>query len=220
MAFPGQVLRSAPRRILIIPEGRQRHPSVLLIVVAVIGWLTTGTASAHRDRGPNDPCRRQIGNSLLHLTLYQPQFDPVAEYCEEVPRAGKTIMAVDFAAGDLRRTPVGLEVIETRRSGDSLTVLSLPAETYELGVVDTEATLDEGHDYRVRVSVGTKGQAASDVLIFPIRVTAWYRAMLMPALFVVGLLMLMAISIIRYLATVRRADSSTVWASRQPKRFA
>ena len=56
------------------------------------GWITTALATlgaalllvgmpteAHRDRGPNDACRREIGASLLHITLYQTQFDPVAE---------------------------------------------------------------------------------------------------------------------------------------------
>ena len=98
-----------------------------LIILAVVGWLTSVEAWAHRDRGPDDPCRRQIGDSLLHLTLYQPQFDPAGEYCEEVPRAGKTIMVVDVTAGELRRTPMSLEVIETALSGQSQTVLSLPA---------------------------------------------------------------------------------------------
>jgi hypothetical protein len=191
-----------------------------LIVLAVVGWLTTGQAWAHRDRGPDDPCRRQIGSSLLHLTLYQPQFDPVGEYCEEVPRAGKTILVVDFTAGELRQTPVSLELIETAVSGQSQTVLSLPAKTYELGVADTEALLNEGKDYRVRVLLEREDRGKSDVLIFPVRVAAWYRALLMPALLVIGLLGLVAMSVIRYYGAARQDESLTAWASRQSNRFA
>jgi hypothetical protein len=191
-----------------------------VIILAVVGWLTTVEAWAHRDRGPDDACRRQIGNSLLHLTLYQPQFDPAGEYCEEVPRAGKTIVVVDFTAGELRQTPVSLEVIETALSGQSQTVLSLPAKTYELGVADTEALLNEGNDYRVRVLLEMGGQGKSDVLVFPIRVAAWYRAMLVPSLLVVGLLALIAMSVIRYYAAARPNESLAAWASRRSNRFA
>lgn len=192
-----------------------------LIILAVVGWLTTDEAWAHRDRGPNDPCRRQIGSSLLHLTLYQPQFDPVGEYCEEVPRAGKTIMVVDFTAGELRQTPMSLELIETAVSGQSHTVLSLSAKTYELGVADTEALLNEGKDYRVRVLLEKQeGRGKSDVLIFPVRVAAWYRALLVPALLVVGLLALVVMSVIRFYAAARQDESLAAWASRQSNRFA
>jgi len=103
-----------------------------IITLTMMGWMMNAEAWAHRDRGPNDPCRRQIGDSLLHLTLYQPQFDPVAEYCEETPRAGKTVMVVDVTDGELRQTPIGLEVSETEVSGQSRIVQSLPAKIYEL----------------------------------------------------------------------------------------
>src|SRR5215475_5395596 len=114
---------------------------VYVVILATTGWLMAAEAWAHRDRGPNDPCRRQIGDSLLHLTLYQPQFDPVAEYCEEVPRGGKTVMVVDVTVGELRQTPISLEVIETAASGQSRTILSLPPKIYELGAADTEVAL-------------------------------------------------------------------------------
>lgn len=178
-----------------------------IITLTMVGWMMSAEAWAHRDRGPNDPCRRQIGDSLLHLTLYQPQFDPIAEYCEEAPRAGKTVMVVDVTAGELRQTPIGLEVIETGASGQSRMVLSLPAKIYELGVADTEVLLSEGNDYVVRVTLELGVGRQAQALAFPIRVAAWYRAMLMPALIVVGLLALTAISVIRYYVTTRQDES-------------
>jgi hypothetical protein len=178
-----------------------------LITLTMVGWMTSTEVWAHRDRGPNDPCRRQIGDSLLHLTLYQPQFDPIAEYCEEAPREGKTVMVVDVTEGELRQTPIGLEVLETDISGQSRTVLSLPAKIYELGVADTEVLLTEGNNYIVRVTLELGAGRQVQALAFPIRVAAWYRAMLMPALIVVGLLALTAISVIRYYVTTRQDES-------------
>jgi hypothetical protein len=177
------------------------------VILTMISWLTAVEAWAHRDRGPNDPCRRQIGDSLLHLTLYQPQFDPAAEYCEEVPRSGKTVIVVDVTAGELRQTPISLEVIETAASGQSRTILSLPPKIYELGAADTEVLFNEGNDYLVRVTLAMEAGRQSQVLAFPIRVAAWYRAMLMPALIVVGLLVLTAVSVIRYYIAARQDES-------------
>jgi hypothetical protein len=178
-----------------------------IVILATVGWLVTSPAWAHRDRGPNDPCRRQLGASLLHLTLYQPQFDPDAEYCDEVPREGKTILVVDVTAGELRQTPIGLEVVAAGDQGQSRTILSVPPKIYERGIVDTEVTLDAGSDYVTRVMVALGADKEPQLLSFPIRVAAWYRAMLVPALVVAALLALTAISIIRYYASSRQHES-------------
>src|SRR5437016_5838012 len=72
--------------------------SRLLICISLtvaVGWLAPCAASAHRFGGPNDPCERKIGTSFIHITLYQPEFDPDGEYCNEVPRAGNTVLVVD-----------------------------------------------------------------------------------------------------------------------------
>ena len=116
-------------------------------------------------------------------------------------------MVVDVTDGELRQTPIGLEVIETEVSGQSHTVLLLPAKIYELGVADTEVLLTEGNDYVVRVTLELGAGRQAQVLAFPIQVAAWYRAMLMPALIVGGLLALTAISVIRYYVTTRQDES-------------
>ncbi|MEW6299307.1 MAG: hypothetical protein AB1671_16470 [Thermodesulfobacteriota bacterium] len=169
--------------------------------------MMTSEAWSHRDRGPNDPCRRQLGASVLHLTLYQPQFDPVGEYCDEVPREGKTIVVVDVSPGELRRVPMSLEVVAAGESGTPRVVLSVPPKVYQRGVVDAEVTLHAGSDYVARVVVGQSPNGAPQSLVFPIRVAAWYRALITPALIVAALLALTAISVIRYYVSSRQVES-------------
>ncbi|MBI3248451.1 MAG: hypothetical protein HYZ50_18270 [Deltaproteobacteria bacterium] len=173
---------------------------VASVTMAVPAW-------AHRDRGPDDPCRRQIGASLLHLTLYQPQFNPDEEYCEEVPRAGKAVLVVDVTAGELRQVPIAIEVVATDASGQQRTVLSLPPQIYERGVADSEMIFDEGNAYVARVVVGLGSGQTPQPLSFPIRVVAWYTAMIKPTLMVVGLLALTAISVIRYRISSQQDES-------------
>jgi hypothetical protein len=177
------------------------------MILATAGWMITAEAWAHRDRGPDDPCRRQLGASLLHLTLYQLQFDPAAEYCDEVPREGKTIMVVDVTAGELRQVPMGLEVVAAGDSGQSRTILSVPPKIYQRGVADTEVILNAGSDYVARVVLELGADREPQLLAFPIRVAAWYRAMLMPALIVAALLALTAISVIRYYVSFQQGES-------------
>ena len=198
---------SAKRERRFIRE-RMTHRAVFLLVVsAAVGWMMTTEVWAHRDRGPDDPCRKQLGASLLHMTLYQPQFDPDAEYCEEVPRAGKAIMVVDVTPGELRQALISLEVIATDESGQSRTALSLPPKIYERGVADAEVVFSEGNDYVARVVVDLGNGKEPQLLSFPIEVVAWYRAMIKPMLMVVGLLAVTAISVIRYRISSRTDES-------------
>ncbi len=161
-------------------------------------------AEAHRDRGPNDVCRREIGTSLLHITLYQTQFDPVAEYCEEVPRAGKALMVVDVTPGQLRTVPLGLEIIATDEAGQSQAVVSVPPRIYERGVMNTEIVFAKGTEYVARVMVELDGGQGPHLLAFPIQVAAWYKAMMVPGLIVGGVLVFVAISVIHYTIVSRQ----------------
>ena len=181
-----------------------------LVLLGLVGWVMIPTAWAHRDRGPNDPCRKQIGDSFLHLTLYQPYFDPDAEYCEELPRAGKTVVVIDVTAGELRQVPISVELIASGpSSGLSRSALSLPAKTLDRGVVDAEVVFDEGNNYVAHVVVdpGAKNEVKFD---FPILVTPWYTALVKPALMIVGLLVLTVISVIRYQMSSRQQEAVSV----------
>jgi hypothetical protein len=175
----------------------RRAERVLIAVIAMIGWLVGTEAWAHRGGGPNDPCERRLGASLVHLTLYQPDFDPDAEYCNEVPRQGKTVVVVDVEGDRLRQGPIALEMIASDASG-LRKILSVPPRIYRRGVVDAEVTLDSGSDYLVRVVLLDAAGQTAIPLTFPIRVGAWYRPIIVPALFIFAVLVLTAIPIVRH----------------------
>jgi hypothetical protein len=181
------------------------------LVTVVVGiWLMVSPAWAHRDRGPDDPCRKQIGDSLLHITLYQPHFDPDAEYCEEIPRAGRTIVVVDVTAGELRQVPISVEMLAQSESGQPRSVLSLPAKVLDRGMVDSEVVLDEGNNYIAEVVVDLGAGKELHKFSFPIQVAPWYTAMVKPALMIVGLLIVTAISVIRYRMSSQQQEVASV----------
>jgi cytochrome oxidase Cu insertion factor (SCO1/SenC/PrrC family) len=162
---------------------------------------------AHRFGGPNDPCERKIGGSRIHITLYQPQFDPDAEYCEEVPREGTTVLVVDVLGEDLRKVPMGLEVIATGDSQIPRTILSVPPKVYRRGVADAQVLLTAESLYVTHISLLGNGPVKSQVLSFPIRVGSWYRPLIVPSLMVLGVVALTAMSVIRYYRSSGRARS-------------
>ena len=71
-----------------------------------------------------------------------------------------------------------------------------------------EMVFDEGSDYVARVIVEQGAGKEPQLLAFPIQVTAWYMAMVKPALMVVGVLAFIGISFIRYHITSRQQESS------------
>jgi len=163
-----------------------------------------GVAFAHRFGGPNDPCERKIGTSLIHITLYQPQFNPDAEYCDQIPRAGNTVLVVDVLGDDLRRQALGVEVLAVRDTGPDEVVLSIPPQIYRRGVADTQVMLQGGTNYLTRISIGEGG--TQQLLAFRVRVNEWYRPFIVPALLVLAVLSLIAISMIRYYLTSRNEE--------------
>ena len=181
-----------------------------VLILMMTGLMTVTTAWAHRYRGPNDPCRKQVGDSFLHLTLYQPHFDPDAEYCEELPRAGKTVVVVDVTAGELRQVPISVELVASDPSGRSRSVLSLPAKILERGVADAEVVFDDGNSYVAHVAVDLGAGKGLQKFSFPILIAPWYTAMVKPALMVLGLLVVTAISVIRYRISSRRQEAALV----------
>ena len=79
---------------------------------------------------------------------------------------------------------------------------------YERGIADTEVILGEGGDYVARVMLQLDANKEPQLLSFPIRVTAWYKALIMPALLIVGVLAFIVISVIRYQVVSRQQESS------------
>ncbi len=170
---------------------------LLISAVATLCLALPLSSWAHRDRGPGDLCRREVGASLLHITFYQTQFDPVTEYCEEIPRVGNAFLVVDVTP-DLWERPIGVELVASDEFGQASTILSLPSQVYERGVANAEVLVKAGMSYEVRVVLGLEGEPEPRKFSFPFQVAAWYKAMVRPVLIVLGVIIVIVISVIRY----------------------
>lgn len=89
-----------------------------------------------------DECLRGAEGSRVHFSSYQPQHDPKAEYCSEVPEAGNTYWVIDLIDSALRRMPVGVSII--KEGGGVVSNARINPAQYPDGVIRGESLLDEG----------------------------------------------------------------------------
>jgi len=121
-----------------------RVASTVLILGAA---LFPGTAAAHGNVSiEEDLCVRKVGGSMVHFSAYQPQYEPKAQYCTEIPEAGDTFLVVDLVDPGLRNMPVGLRVVRGLNESEEKdqTVAIWRPVNHPDGVVRGEAVLEEG----------------------------------------------------------------------------
>src|SRR6516164_4314950 len=138
-----------------------------LVLLCGLWCAVASPAHAHKFGGPNDPCERKLGAALIHITLYQPQFDPDAEYCDEVPREGDTVFVLDTLGDELRQVPIGVQIFAIGSDGSQRVAVTLPPAVYRRGVVDTQVNLAEHYRYVARVSIGSPAGLAPAEYSFP-----------------------------------------------------
>ena len=63
-----------------------------------------------------------------------------------------------------------------------------------------------GLRYEVRVLLGLTGEPEPRKFSFPFQVAAWYKALVGPALIVLGVVTVLAVSVIRYKITARSRE--------------
>ena len=124
-------------------------PIILLIVFTIL-FSASDVFSHGKVTLETDPCVRHANGTMVHLSTYQPQHDPDAEYCTEIPQTGNTFWAVDLVDEALRNTPVEIQIL--KGTGEkSVTVTSFYSTNHSDGVIKGEFNLDEG-SYTMRIT--------------------------------------------------------------------
>jgi len=112
--------------------------------ILVMG-LYSGMADAHGKVSlEQDSCVRGVGGSMVHLSTYQPQYEPSAQYCTEIPKEGETFLVVDLIDQALRDMPVAMRVVKGTNETEDETVAFLRASYHADGVVWGRADLERG----------------------------------------------------------------------------
>jgi hypothetical protein len=122
-----------------------RTGATVLILVAAL--YHPNIAAAHgAASGEDDPCLRRVGESLVHFSAYQPQYELKGQYCTDIPKEGDTFLVVDLVDPELRREPLGLRVVKGNGSNEaeSQIVIDVRPSYHPDGVLRGEVQLEEG----------------------------------------------------------------------------
>jgi hypothetical protein len=136
--------------------------SVLFILVGAV--LFPSLAAAHGAVAiEEDICIRRVGGNMVHFSAYQPQFEPKAQYCTEIPDEGDTFLVVDLVDLGLRNTPVGVRIVRgVNEKAEDQTVAYWQPVSHPDGVVRGEAKLDKG---LYKVIITAEGSSPSYYLL-------------------------------------------------------
>ncbi len=86
---------------------RQMMMRPVFAAFILITALHAGAAGAHgKESLEEDSCVRRIGENMVHLSAYQPQYDIGAQYCTEIPKGGDTYLVVDLSIQPCARCPL------------------------------------------------------------------------------------------------------------------
>ncbi len=136
-----------------------RHMTrVSCMALLLVAALYPGVAAAHEGADLEvDPCVRWVGESAIHLSSYQPQYELRSQYCTDIPKTGKTFLVVDLVDPALRSVPVGMRIVKGSGSNEAeaQTVADWRPSHHPTGVVSGETNLDEG---LYRVIITAEGQ--------------------------------------------------------------
>jgi hypothetical protein len=116
--------------------------STVLLLVAALSHPDIATAHGGADM-EQDSCMRLAGESMVHFSAYQPQYEIKNQYCTEIPQEGETFLVVDPA---LRNEPIGMRVIRgnARNEAEGEIVADVRPISHPDGVLRSEVRLNEG----------------------------------------------------------------------------
>ena len=133
-----------------IQKTTQRWTTALILLFSLTFYTSTVTAHGNVPLDA-DNCVRSMGGSMVHLSTYQPQFDPEAEYCTEIPKEGETMWALDLVDHALREMPIVIKIVKGSGEAINETVTYLRSVNHYDGTIKGEFNLDQG-EYTVFIT--------------------------------------------------------------------
>jgi len=139
-----------------------------LFIPAVLVTLAAAPASPAAAHGAmrfeQEACVLKVGPDFMYFSGYQPAISQ-KKFCEDIPQAGDTIFALDYAQDELRKMTADFRIIrevpeaeEQARLAD-ITVAYLPPRAYPAGTLNFQHDFKETGDYVGIVTVdGAAGE--------------------------------------------------------------
>jgi hypothetical protein len=125
----------------VVRQMTQAGATALILLAALYAGAAAGHGKVSLEE---DSCVRRIGDSMVHLSAYQPQFEPSAQYCTEIPKGGDAYLVIDLVDQALREMPVGMRIVRGSSETEGETVTLVPPSVHPDGVLRGETNLEQG----------------------------------------------------------------------------
>jgi LPXTG-motif cell wall-anchored protein len=196
-------------------------------------FLMTGCSQAPDNAPPQVADINSVGCLIandfyaVHFSAYlQPSGDTKVDsqkdreallkpYCQELPGIGKAFFSADLIDRDVRKTPIGIRIIEVESQEDKAappneakeirTLLDIPPKVYPRGVVEAQANIDKIGDYALILIIGgEEALSEDDKLHVPFHVGKKLFALSTQMLFLLAIGLLVIISAIYFIFRRRK----------------
>ncbi len=171
---------------------RQMTGAGATVLILVAALYHPSVVAAHgAQSGEDDPCLRKVGESLVHFSAYQPQYELKGQYCTEIPKEGDTFLVVDLVDPELRREQVGMRVTKGNGSkeADAQVVIDVRPSYHPDGVLRGEVSLEEGL-YTVTVAAEKRNLMHRPQYLLRVHMVDYQKVVLSVAGPLVGVLLL------------------------------
>ena len=166
-----------------------RTGSMVLLLVAALSHPEVAVAHGATS-GEDDPCLRRVGETTVHFSAYQPQYQLKDQYCTDIPKEGDTFLVVDLVDPILRNEPVGMRVVRGNGSTatDDQIVADIRPSTHPDGVLRSEVRLDEGL-YTVTIATEKQNLMRRPQYLLRVQMTDYQKLMRTVAIPLLGVLL-------------------------------
>jgi len=181
----------------------------LALLIAATGFGFAPKAWAHGNVPvEEDACARFLGTQIIHFSAYQPQHEKGAQYCNEIPKTGDTIVVVDLYNQRLREVPVSLQIIDPNASEESQVLFASKPKIYKHGVIEAKAPFSHSGAYKAVVTIfdGAEQTGSLNFSVEPDKTLAYISSGIIYVIFLGLLGLLIGMPIWRF---VQRKREST-----------
>jgi hypothetical protein len=154
--------------------------ALLAALLALAGGASQALARGAVALGP-DACLLYIGPDYAYFSGYDPR-KPRKRYCEEVPRTGDTVFAIDFAQPEMREMKVDFRILNDIGENadpaaiEAATLAHAPAKPYPTGSLSLAYDFKDPGNYAGLVTVdGPHGEHWTAYFPFTVERPYWLR---------------------------------------------
>lgn len=142
-------------------KGSMRAYFAIFLAVLLFGCVYERAFAHGSISMEKDVCKLQLGKYMMHFTGYLPEATGSKEFCEDIPRTGSIVVALDAIDLELREMPIEVRIIQDtgeKGNAEAVTVLHLAPQRYPTGSISFNHKFNQPGKFIGFVTAGENGE--------------------------------------------------------------